>query len=84
MKLLWCLHTESNPGPTDYKASTLREGSSLAVADITNFTENIICPGNSNRSSLAPANANRSSVIVFLQDQGLLIRKGGGGTGGMA
>ena len=29
------------------------------------------------RCSPTPANTNRSSIIVFLQDQGLLIRKGG-------
>ena len=52
-------------------------GSSLTVAtDIINFTKKI-CRDTSNRSSLAPANANRSSIIVLLQDQGLLIRKWG-------
>jgi hypothetical protein len=77
MKLLWCPHKDSNRGPTDYKASTLRAGLSLAVADITNFTENIICPDTSSRSSLAPYYPQRSSALVLLQDQGLLIRKVG-------
>ena len=78
MKLLWCPHKDSNRGPTDYKASTLRAGLSLAVADITNFTENIICPDTSSRSSLAPYYPQRSSALVLLvQDQGLLLRKAG-------
>ena len=73
---------DANRGPTDYKASSLREGSSLAVAaDITNFTEKIICPDTSSRSSLAPYYPQWSSIIALLQDQGLLIRKVEGARG---
>ena len=53
-------------------------GLSLNVAaNLSNFNKTTICRDTSNCISLAPANASRSSIIVLLQDKGLLIRKGG-------
>ena len=49
-------YTDSNCGPTDYKAFTLEVGSSLTVAgDVTNFADNLICRDTSFLSSVRPA-----------------------------